>query len=181
MRNVKSILNRFSQVSFALLALAVFVPITHATPSVGAAVKNAQGQVIGTVSAPLNSEAKLTPSVVIQLTSGGKEVAPVQSLKAMGNDLVLAEHATAPNESEEALATIFEIRSMTMSLLMQSTDDAVLLRDISNLSYSLDGDTLHLRGSVDTTDQLQDLLTTTSELCDYQIAPRIAIREGLQG
>lgn len=178
MRNVKSTLKLIGQYGLAAIALAIFSTTSFAAPTAGSPVKDQQGQIIGTVKAPLESDAKLSPSYIIELNCGTKQVACAPSLQEQGDSVVLS--ATTPAATVDN-PELTELRSMTMVMVMQSHEDAGMLKDISEMNYRLNGETLIITGSIDSVISLQRLLTATSELCDYQIAPNITIRPKIAG
>lgn len=177
----KSTLKLRGRLGFALLAMAVLASVSHAAPRIGDSVLDARGQTVGTIAAPLESDAKLSPSVIIQLHNGGTQIVPLASLRE-GNGGVTLPGAPGPrNESDEAVEKIFEIRSMTMALVMQDSTDAKLLRDISNMVYDIQGDQLIAHGSLESTYTLEQFLEATAELTELTIAPHLFLREGVSG
>lgn len=180
MRNLKSIPKLQRYVALALLALVSVTSTSYAAPEVGATVKDCEGRVIGTIAAPLPTQPKLAPTVIIALTTGGKQVTAVQLLQPL-DDGLMVKAPGAQDNSDQTAETVFEIRSMTRALIMQSHEDVKLLGDITNLDYEIQGDTLIMRGSLESLDNLERLIETTAELSDLQIAPQIILRDHLNG
>jgi len=181
MRNIKSTFKRLGRSCFALIALSAISSVASATPQSGSSVQDAQGQTIGTIAAPMESESKLSPAVIIQLNTGGKLVVPMALLKESATGVSLSNAQQPRNDSDAAVEMIFEIRSMTMALALQDARDASLLRDISEMVYDIQGDQLIMRGSMESINSLERVLIITSELSDLSIAPHISIRDGVSG
>ncbi|GHC00734.1 hypothetical protein [Cerasicoccus arenae] len=175
MRNNQSAVNTLGRL-IALLTFSFVASPVCASPSAGEPVQNTQGQLIGSILGPVNESPRLKPSVVIQLNDGEKKVKTNCCLTSQGDSLVLNESVISKSDNESAIEAAFEVRAMTMVMIMQSHEDTRLLGDVTDLVYDLHDNTLHIRGSLDSVDSFHRVLNVTIELCDYEIAPDITIR-----
>lgn len=134
-----------------------------------------QGQTIGTIASDLNIDGNLSPSIVIRRQDGSLLITPANRLSPAGSGYQLTPAPQGGNQDDASIEAIFEIRSMTMVIMMQDHRDAGLISNISDLIYEVHGDKLHLRGSISSQEGLERLIATTNDLCDYEIAAEITI------
>ncbi|WP_309397656.1 hypothetical protein [Cerasicoccus maritimus] len=160
----------------AILAISTFSTTAQADTNEHLPIKNEQGQVVGAIIEPLKTEANVAPSVMIKLNDGTQRALLASSLQRVGDAYILHPVSTPKSETDEAMNAAFEVRSMTMVLIMQSHEDTKLLSDISNLAYDVKDNKLYLVGDLPNTYGLERLLDVTSELCEFEIVPNITIK-----
>ncbi|WP_309386496.1 hypothetical protein [Cerasicoccus frondis] len=173
MKSIYDCICFFGRTSIALLAATALVATTQATPDNTLPIKDAQGAVIGSVIQPLKCKANVAPSVMIELKDGTQQAILASNLQREGDAYILTPASIPQSETEEAFNSAFEVRSMTMVLIMQSHEDAKILSEISNLAYNIKDNRLYLNGSMSNTYYLERLLEVTSELCEFEIVPNI--------
>jgi len=138
-------------------------------------VANPAGEPLGAVVEALPNQTNVTPSVIVRSNDGTLHVIPAKQLEPSGDAFVFQE-PRRQSDDPAAQESAFEIRSMTMMMILQ-TGDMELANDASELEYAVDGDTLRLKGVMESKQRLQTLLELTAEICDYQIAPQVTIRK----
>ncbi|WP_269536933.1 hypothetical protein [Cerasicoccus fimbriatus] len=157
----------------ALFVLAA--TLTSANAESGVSVSNPEGQVIGVLVEPLRSNAKVAPTVMIRLHDGSVQATNASALTRNNQGYVLNHAETPASETDAAKDAAFEVRSMTMAMIMQSHEDVKLLSQISDMTYSVNDNKLYLAGSLSSTRDLERLLNVTADLCEFEIVPNIKI------